>query len=319
MGSVVISIDAELAWGFHDLPNPPTHRIEAARAAWLRLLSLFEEFSIPATWAVVGHLFLEECDGVHRDHPASPAWFERDPGGVADGESVWFGPDLIEAIRESTPIHEIASHSFSHAEFGDPETTREKAVAEVEASIEAAADQGISLHSFVFPRNDVGHRDVLASYGFTSYRGVRPRRWFDAMPAPRAGKLLDFTLVRSAPPLVTPTVDEYGLVNLPASLDLFGFEGAARSLASPVFGDPIVRQARVGIDRAIESEGVFHCWLHPNNLLAERDFARLRAILSYLADRRDSTSLAVETMYSASERAIADVPKSRSREDRAAR
>lgn len=250
MGTVVLSIDAELAWGFHDLPNPPTERIEAARPAWMRLLSLLDECSIPATWAVVGHLFLEACDGLHSSHPASPDWFARDPGGRAEEHDEWFGPDLVDEVKASSVGHEIASHSFSHVEFGNRGTARGTAVAEVEASIEAAASMDVSLHSFVFPRNDVGHRDVLASYGFTCYRGTRPERWFDTLPTPRAGKLLDATLVRSAPPLVSPTVDEFGLVNLPASLDLFGFEGVARSAVSPAFGDPILRQAKAGIDRA---------------------------------------------------------------------
>ncbi|MCL7416714.1 MAG: polysaccharide deacetylase family protein [Halalkalicoccus sp.] len=302
MGTVVISIDAELAWGFHDLSDPPRERIAAARPAWSRLLSLLEEFSIPATWAIVGHLFLEECDGLHTGHPGSPAWFARDPGGTAGEHDEWFGPDLVRAVRDSPVGHEIACHSFSHVQFGDPETTRELAAAEVEASIEAADGTGIELHSFVFPRNKVGHRDVLAAYGIRSYRGVRPRQWFDTPRARRTGKFLDAALVRSPPPLVSPSVDEYGLVNLPASLDLFGFEGLARRVLTSTVGDPVVRQARAGIDRAVESEGVFHCWLHPNNLLTERDVERLRRVLSYLAARRESTPLTVETMRTVSER-----------------
>lgn len=305
MGSVVISIDAELAWGFHDLPTPPRRRIEGARAAWSRLLSLLEEFSVPATWAIVGHLFLDACDGEHGDHPESPRWFERDPGGTARDHDAWFGPDLVREVRDADAGHEIGCHGFSHVEFGRPGTTRATAVAEVETSLEAAASMGVSLHSFVFPRNDVGHRDVLASHGFTSYRGVRPARWFDATPVSRAGKFADAALVRSVPPLVEPTVDEYGLVDLPASLDLFGFEGIARTLVESAFGDPVVRQAKAGIDRAATGEGVFHLWLHPNDITDERDVDRLRTVLSYLAKRREDSPLVVETMRSASERAVA--------------
>ncbi|ADJ15465.1 polysaccharide deacetylase family protein [Halalkalicoccus jeotgali] len=302
MGTVVLSIDAELAWGFHDLADPPRDRIAAARPAWSCLLAALDEFSIPATWAVVGHLLLEECDGIHADHPRSPEWFARDPGGSADEHEAWFGPDLVRAVHDSAVDHEIASHGFSHVEFGDPATTRRTAIAEIEASIEAADRMGLALRSFVFPRNNVGHRDVLAAYGFRSYRGLGPDRWFDAWPARRAGKLLDAALVRSDPPLVTPTVDEYGLVNLPASLDLFGFEGAARTLLEPAVGDPVLRQAKAGIDRAVDGEGVCHLWLHPNNLLAERDVERLRAVLSHLAARREDSSLTVETMGAISER-----------------
>lgn len=308
MGTVVLSIDAELAWGFHDLPNPPTRRIEAARPAWEQLLAALEKHSIPATWAVVGHLFLTECDGSHGTHPTAPDWFARDPGGTAEDHDNWFGPDLIRGIQNAETPHEIGCHSFSHVEFGSDETTHEIAVAEIESSIKAAASMGVPLHSFVFPRNNVGYRSVLSSYGFTCYRGNRPDRWFDALPTPRAGKLLDATIVRTAPPLVHPTTDEYGLINLPASLDLFGFEGIARSLVEPAVGDPVVRQAKAGIERAVTEDGVFHLWLHPNNLLDERDFKRLNRMLSYLAARRETTSLSVETMRTVSERALADSP-----------
>jgi hypothetical protein len=33
---------------------------------------------------------------------------------------------------------------------------------------------GLNLQSFVFPRNNIGHLDVLAEAGFLSYRGVTP-------------------------------------------------------------------------------------------------------------------------------------------------
>ena len=39
MGAVVISIDAELGWGFHDYPaeERPTDRIERSRWGWTQL------------------------------------------------------------------------------------------------------------------------------------------------------------------------------------------------------------------------------------------------------------------------------------------
>jgi peptidoglycan/xylan/chitin deacetylase (PgdA/CDA1 family) len=60
----VISVDAELGWGFHDI-DPPTSRVEAARTGWKRLAGLFNEYDVPATWAVVGR----QCDEQH--------WAER--------------------------------------------------------------------------------------------------------------------------------------------------------------------------------------------------------------------------------------------------
>lgn len=303
MGSVVISVDAELAWGFHDREVPPQDRIEAGRRGWLALLSLFDEFGVPATWAVVGHLFLADCDGAHPEHPAPIGWFDHERGSGRMSAEVRYGPDLIAALIEAEAAHDVGSHTFSHVEMGDPRTTRELARAEVASSLEVGLQKGLDPVSFVFPRNNVGHRDVLAAYGFECYRGVRPEDG-SALPGPMR-KLSEAT-VGDPPPLVTPSVDEYGLVNVPASLFLFGFEGVARSCVEPIIGDPIVRQAKRGIDAAAASDGVFHVWLHPNNLVGERDVERMRAILEYVDRRRRETSLRVETMRDFADRMQAD-------------
>jgi len=294
MGSVVLSLDAELAWGFHDRDELAEDRVSAARESWLRLLELFDDFEVPATWAVVGHLMLDSCDGEHADHPTPDGWFDRDPGTWEGRDERWYGSKLVDAIEGADADHEIGSHTFSHVEFGH--TTREIAAAEMRECVEIAEDRGVSVDSVVFPRNYVGHRDVLAAYGVTSYRGTKPRRWYDRGPLGSAAKLLGWPTGAVSPTMVTPEIDEYGLVNVPASLYLFGFEGRARSLVERATGDPVVEMARRGIDRASTGDGVFHMWLHPNNLTDERDFDRMEAILEHLAAVRDRTPLTVETM-----------------------
>jgi len=294
MGSVVLSLDAELAWGFHDHDELAEDRVSAARESWLRLLELFDDFEVPATWAVVGHLMLDSCDGEHADHPTPDGWFDRDPGTWEGRDDRWYGSTLIDAIEDADADHEIGSHTFSHVEFGH--TTREIAAAEMRECVEIAEDRGVSVDSVVFPRNYVGHRDVLAAYGVTSYRGTKPRRWYDRGPLGSAAKLVGWPTGAVSPTMVTPEIDEYGLVNVPASLYLFGFEGRARSLVERATGDPVVEMARRGIDRASTGDGVFHMWLHPNNLTDDRDFDRMAAILEHLAAVRDRTPLTVETM-----------------------
>ncbi|WP_135825946.1 polysaccharide deacetylase family protein [Halorussus ruber] len=296
MGSVVLSLDAELAWGFHDHEKLPEDRVETARESWLRLLDMFDDFEVPATWAVVGHLLLDSCDGEHAGHPTHDGWFDRDPGTWEGRDETWYGSKLIDAIEAADADHEVGSHTFSHVEMGH--TTREVASAEIRECVELAEERGLSVDSVVFPRNYVGHRDVLAAYGVKSYRGNRPRRWYDRGPLGSATKLLGWPTGAVSPPLVTPAEDEYGLVNIPASLYLFSFEGRFRSAAERVGEDPIVRMAKRGIDRASTRNGVFHMWLHPNNLTEERDFQRLEAILEHVAEVRETTPLTVETMES---------------------
>jgi peptidoglycan/xylan/chitin deacetylase (PgdA/CDA1 family) len=287
VGSVVLSIDAELGWGFPDTPIP-MERVNAARSGWRELLGLLDAYDVPATWAVVGHLFLDDCDGTHRSHPAGPDHFSIERTSLADRPDLRYCPDLIDLVRDADVDHELASHTFSHVMFGAEETTTEMARTELEWAIEAAADHD-SMRSFVFPRNSVGHRDVLAEWGFDAYRGTSPYELTTAR------KLLTATIGSPRPKLVTPTIDEYGLVDVPASLYLFGFEGAARRLVGTVRTDPIVRHAMAGVDAAARAEeGVFHMWLHPNNIVDDAAVDRLRSILQYVDLRRDE--LALETM-----------------------
>lgn len=293
MGSVVISVDAELGWGFHD-KEAPTSRVEAARSGWKRLAQLFDEYDVPATWAIVGHLLLEDCDGRHEDHPAGPEWFEREREEWATRPDLRFGSDLVERIVTASVDHDIGCHTFSHVLFGDSETTRETASAELELAIAAGKRAGLHYSSFVFPRNNVGHRDLLAEYGFETYRGRRTEH------RSTTRKFAEATVLNSDPKLVAPARDEYGLVNIPASLFLFGFEGRARRAVASVFEDPIVEHARSGIDAASRSDGIFHMWLHPNNLVAKRDVRRIETILSYLEESRPE--ITVETMADVADR-----------------
>ena len=299
MGSVVISVDAELGWGFHDV-DVPTERVEAARVGWKRLAGLCSEYEIPATWAVVGHLLLEDCDGRHADHPRGPEWFRCEREQWADRPGLRYGPHLVADVASDPVGHEIGCHTFSHVLLGAAETTAETARAELEGCLSATSETEYSLRSFVLPRNSVGHRDVLAEYGFDCYRGAAPEA-----PTPLR-KLREATVGDPSPRLVEPSVDEHGLVDVPASLYLFSFEGRPRRLLTTVFEDPVVQYARRGIDAATREDGVFHMWLHPNNLIGRQQIARMRAIFDYLDDRRDE--LEIETMSEVATRITRESP-----------
>ena len=293
MGSVVISIDAELGWGFHrrDLPQ---ERLESARVGWKRLAGLCSEYDIPATWAIVGHLFLSNCDTRHADHPRGPEWFRCEQEEWADRPSLRYGPHLIADVFDDPVAHEIGCHTFSHVSFGRPETTAATARSEIKRCLAAVPWTELSLRSFVFPDNAVGHRDILAEYGFECYRGPGP-----GSPT-NFEKVTAATVGMPQPDLVTPSIDEYGLVNVPASLNLFSFEGRAKRLVTRLFEDPVVERARHGIDAAANGEGVFHMWLHPSDFIGRSEIARLRTIFEYLDKRRQD--LQVETMGAVAKR-----------------
>ncbi len=307
MGTVVISIDAELAWGFHDLPDPPENRISRSRWGWSQLRELCESYSIPATWAIVGHLFLEHCDGYHHDHPLGAGWFERERTDWADARELRFGTDLIGTLTESDVAHDIGCHTFSHVEFGSEQATQAVAREELALFTAATGAYDLPFTSFIFPRNNIGNRDVVAEWGFSCYRGTQPRRGRNGPVSRPLAKLSQATV--SAPPLVQPTVDEYGLINIPASLYLFGFEGRFRRLAESIWADPVVKQAHHGIEQAAQTDEIFHMWLHPNNITDEADVRRLEAIWSTLDRERRADRVEIKTMREVAQAVDADRSK----------
>ncbi|MDP2942084.1 MAG: hypothetical protein Q8O36_01005, partial [Candidatus Omnitrophota bacterium] len=62
-GIFVISIDTELAWGTFDHGGHIKYNeaYKRYRSIVSKILELFSKYEIRATWAIVGHLFLDAC------------------------------------------------------------------------------------------------------------------------------------------------------------------------------------------------------------------------------------------------------------------
>ncbi|HXU08573.1 MAG TPA: hypothetical protein VN743_06220, partial [Blastocatellia bacterium] len=85
-GVFTISIDFELIWGTRDLFGAERFRAacEIEREEVIeRLLELFTQFNVSATWCVLGHLFLNQCreeDGAKHPEIVRPthSWYRGD-------------------------------------------------------------------------------------------------------------------------------------------------------------------------------------------------------------------------------------------------
>jgi peptidoglycan/xylan/chitin deacetylase (PgdA/CDA1 family) len=176
----MISLDIELLWGVIHTNEYYLIRLlkeaggEGIRRRINNILKSLERFEIPATWAFVGHLFLDRCDkerGVpHLDMPRPTRdWYSVDPCTDIERNPLYYGRDIVERVIASEIDHEIGYHSFSHVQFS--KCRRDVAEAEIKKGIEISKDFGINLVSFVFPDNQVGHLDLLSSNGFKIYRG----------------------------------------------------------------------------------------------------------------------------------------------------
>jgi peptidoglycan/xylan/chitin deacetylase (PgdA/CDA1 family) len=289
-GVFTLSLDFELIWGTLDLFGPGQFRkaCEYEREVIIdRLLELLIEFEIPATWCIVGHLFLDSCDGKHAEivRPL-PEWFSHDPGTDVNRDPIFYGRDLIDKIRACRVPQEIGAHSFSHVIFSEESCSRETAASELAACVRVAKEQNLSLKSFVFPRNEVGHLGLLAEYGFSNYRGPEPSR-YDALRLPSSIKRLTHladVLTAAEPPVVLPKREGDGLYNIPGSMIYFPMHGLRKHI--PV--EFRVRRARKGLDAAVREKRIFHLWFHPTNLADEPEemFRGLRLIFEYARDLR---------------------------------
>lgn len=318
-GVFTISIDVELAWGVFDLPDVAGFlpAIGQTRVIVKELLTLFRRHGISATWAVVGHLFLDRCerqDGTIHPEITRPNhawfpydWFRDDPGTDCDAAPLWYGLDLVRAVREATPLQEIGLHSFCHMIYGDPGCSREAADSDLREARRVTEGMGIAPVSFVFPRDLPGYLDLLAAHGFLCYRD-QPSWWFRNLPGRRliqAGHLLDDFLGLPSP-TVRPRLEDCGLVNIPGSM-LFRH---ARGIRRIIPAMSRVRKARAGIQRAIARGEIFHLHFHPWNFGWSRGtlMAAFSRILKIAVAERDAGRLEILSMGEVARRVLASQP-----------
>jgi peptidoglycan/xylan/chitin deacetylase (PgdA/CDA1 family) len=308
----MISLDQELIWGSFDHTSADAFLADHPdpRGTVRALVELLDEFQVPATWAIVGHLFLGSCTRSHdgRAHPEivrpkyewyQGDWLRADPCTDRLRDPLWYGDDILDVIQGARAGHEIACHSFSHLVYGDAGCVQGAAMSDLRACLAAAAKRGVTLRSFVFPRNREGHHTLLREHGFIAFRGEEPA-WWCALPGPakRAGHLFDQVGGRT-PPISKPSEKVPGLWNLPGSLLLLHRHGVRRYVPLAV------RRRRIhrGLVEAVRTRGLFHLWFHPHNLSFDRAglFQVLRDGLLEAVRLRDRGLLDIRTMASLAE------------------
>jgi hypothetical protein len=271
--TVVISLDLELSWGSFDLSFDDnvrkmarwTHEVGAPR-----LLNHLTGNDLSATWAVVGAMMrpslpdVSALPEVHYSHFSKP-WFSYVPKqGDESTYPEWFGARLVDMIRNAKPEQEIGFHSFSHAPFGLPGMTRERAVAEYRYCAQIARELGIPTTSFVFPRNLVAYLRELRDAGFVCFRDADELAVRFASDSLTSLCAIWADFVGQSPRVVEPTLKE-GLVAIPGSL-LIRYEAGWRKYIPDASR---LRRLRKGLERVRRGGGVLHVWFHPENLYAE--------------------------------------------------
>ncbi|WP_417808829.1 polysaccharide deacetylase family protein [Thioclava sp.] len=278
-GRFIISLDFELLWGVRDHSDREGYgkNILGAREAIPRMLDLFAENEIHATWATVGFAMCADRDELmaslpspdeqprYRNPRLSNYSYLDEVGPDESRDPFYFGASLVERIAQ-TPGQEIGTHTLSHyycLEDGHQTRTFE---ADLRAACSLAKTRNIEIKSIVFPRNQYApeHLEICRRHGVTSFRG-NPTNW-----AYRPAKGSEQTQIRRALRLADAYTGLLGAhaaraesgtcTNLPASRFLRPASGRL-ALFHPLHIGNIKR----GMTVAAKTGADYHLWWHPHN------------------------------------------------------
>lgn len=315
-GSICISLDFELMWGVRDKRTIDQYgaNILGGRDVVPRMLDLFEQHSIRATWATVGLLFCETKDEMLETMPALRPTYD-DPklssysyldevGENENRDPYYFAANLLGLVHDC-PGQEIATHTFSHYYCLEPGQTRAQLGADLDAAIAVAGRRGVTLKSIVFPRNQYDDSAIAecAQRGISVYRGNETSWMY------RPGGRADQTLSRRGVRLADAYMNLSG-----ANTASIQTEKATTDVRSSRFLRPYSRRFRIlesfrlsritqAMTQAARTGETFHFWWHPHNFGSDQ--AENLNILSRILDHFETlrgdygmVSLAMEDFVS---------------------
>jgi peptidoglycan/xylan/chitin deacetylase (PgdA/CDA1 family) len=291
-GTLLLTFDCEGKWGVVDR-LAPHHRecytSRALEAAYRGVLSLLERYEIDATFAFTAAFtmnparFRQLGPELERSGAAATSWMahamveiERENG---DG---WFAPACFSAVQQAGD-HEIASHGFSHIPWRASYVSREVAAAELGLTRMVTGFDSPGIETFVYPRNQLAHQDLLPAYGFRIFRAARPSL---GRPANLMRELNVFS-----PSETLGRLDVWP-VEVPAGYYLNWRRGLRRCIPLAV----TVRRWKHLLRHAARTGGIVHAWTHPEDFVdGHAMFTLLETILRFTADEREAGRLRVMT------------------------
>ena len=304
--AMVISLDFELHWGVRDVASldvSERRRLLQAREMVIKILALFREFSIHATWATVGMLFAGSRDEAEFFRPSVlPNYTDRslDPyreplGSNEEADPFHFAPSLIRQIA-ATPGQEIASHSFSHYYCLESGQNAAAFAADLKSAVAIAANSGYRINSYVFARNQINpaYLPLLEQQGVSTYRGVGSSAPYQAGDFAqqrrlrhRAARLLDTLVDVYGPQAVNWPGEEQ-----PACLEPSRYLQRCRKFLAP-FRPLAVRRIIGQMQSAARQQRIFHLWWHPEDFTTGGDanLSVLRQVLEAFHELRLRNSM----------------------------
>lgn len=277
-GHFILSLDCEGKWGIADQLDESQHDLlkdDRLHDVYSSIAELLDRLGIAATFAFT------ECFLLSRDELLSlpiEELTERLPyaripfADLREGSRQgWSAPWARELIGDR---HEIGSHGVTHTPWGQMDGEQ--------ARYEMSLLNRRTGQTFVYPRNQLAHVELLRELGFKGYR---------LPPPPRArffSLLSEFNLLLPAEADPPPEP----LQPIPGGYFVNWLSGARR-IVPPAWTRA---RARHALEQAARHGGVAHFWMHPENVAtAPATMANLSAILEEVSDFRRAGRIEVLT------------------------
>jgi hypothetical protein len=281
-GRLIISLDCEGKWGVADRGAEYMSFIGSARlqVVYEAILDLFERHQLPASFAFVSALCLGVDELLER-LPRTGLWyagrnwlegpFRALNAGVSDG---WCAPGLVQAVLRRGR-HHICSHGGTHLPLSDQMTPTESAELDLRFARIVHERLGLDWSCIVFPRNIVGHLDVLAAEGLSGFRDMDPQEKKGGMPGKivrLCNELISWDrrdLLSHSSPLSSP---------MPLSPGKFL---NAKIGARKLIGVSVTRRRIESLLKfAVKNDATLHLYTHPHNFISDASmFDKLDALL----------------------------------------
>lgn len=288
-GNFIISLDFELHWGGAekwDISKKKEY-FNCTRQSIPRILKIFEDYDIHATWATVGFLFAQNKKQLLDSSPnLIPSYHRKELsyykifpqlGNDENEDPFHYAPSLIEQII-NTPGQELASHTFAHYYCNESGQTVDQFDADLKAAQNIAKENfGLVLRSLVFPRNQFNkeYLQVASKNGFKIVRS-NPNVWFwnksfgILTPLFRA---LDTLMPISKSLCFDQPFKEDGLLCLPASRFFRPYNAKEKLIQGMK-----LRQIKREMSYAAIHKKNYHLWWHPHNFGNDIESNRVQLI-----------------------------------------
>ena len=283
-GIFSISLDFELYWGMQDKYTIDQYRtnLDGVENAIHKMLEVFDQYDVHATWATVGFLFANDSKDLKLHIPDNqPLYFNKQLNPyryVRNTQKLenhyHFAPELISKIN-SYKGQEIGTHTFSHYYCLEGGQTKEQFRDDIKAAVAIAADKNIKLKSLVFPRNQWNNEylSILNECGISCYRG-NEKSWLYKAANTENSKLFK-RAIRLIDAYFNLSGDNcYNLKDLtktkPYDIPSSRFLRPFSQKLSVIDGLRIMR-IKKAISYAARTGKLYHLWWHPHNFGSNTD------------------------------------------------